>query len=381
MNVTNSIIDSYQSMLALLILHGKLKTLVRKTEELKALPVRHGSDIAINRIEELCGKRIDFMGKEEIKAFSKEVEAALENTTYILGKFSGDHDTFIKIKKIINDNREFLGKFRVWFSELEHYVSEFPHQGEEDFKKVSDYINAMKKADDKLNETKEKVNVIRGYANRHNKDAMVEHFSRLENEMLNKMSLEEVDFYSDRLGIVDKEIKSVEMAFDKELVDLGLLKRQLDLEKASMWKEDHDGASSGIRRSIAMGKKLRECPFDMDELKKSIRNAMEKKARDVSNMTTRYDWLLDDKYSEHHNNLISRFISYHEYETEIELMREERAKKTRKGLGIFLIVIVAIVVTVVVVTWVVNNWKAIIEAIVGLIILAGVIAGIGSRSK
>ena len=86
--------------------------------------------------------------------------------------------------------------------------------------------------------------------------------------------------------------------------------------------------------------------IDLQELNNIISNAVRKRLDDIKEIVKKYPWLERKNYKDFHNALLSRYISFSEYESSIDAARKERNKKIWKGIGLAIGIPIAIAVLI-----------------------------------
>ncbi len=325
---------------ALSELWGKLVTMGEVAKALSSYPDCYGSAKAIETCKGLVFACRDKLGFKDLDSVSKVVDSNIEKLLSIQKQFASDDYILGKIKEAIDKETKILSKYKAASAELQLYVKGFPHQGQDNLAEVEKYINTVIQIDAIISETGKQISLIEPFYDRHQKSSVVSAFARAQKEAHEHFICQDFEQCKHTFEGIIKQAQGVLTAFEKEKNELMQLQSSLEKQSPDIWKEDNARLMSKTNKFLADN--LTQVPFNIEEVKKDIKKAKDKRKRDIHAMTTEYPWLTNEKYKGYHNNLISRYISYSEYKSAIESVRGERNKKILKGLGIGIAIVAGI---------------------------------------
>lgn len=302
-----------------------------EAEKLKALPDRYGLRKAVDTCRNLVQTCRETMRLDEVDSMSALIREHTAALIDIQKKFASDNYILDQIMDTIDADRELLSKFKVCFAELQQYVKDFPHAGVDDLAEVVSYIEILKQANTNIAEAGVVIGTIRGYFNRYNKEEVVRLYDSIVSDMYAKMRFSEVPKYNAKLTDVISQAQNVFRAFEQESEDLEEIYDELSQNYPTIWKERNEQLKDWLE--CVIDSDSREANVDIAALRQSIATAKQKRNDDIHAMTERYRWLLRKKHSAFHQNLVNTYITYSQYQSDIDEARKERIKLILKTTG------------------------------------------------
>ena len=318
--------DAMQKKLdSLYPLRQKFAQMGEEAKKLIAFPDRYNSKRAIEVCKGLAITGMEKMSLSETKKVEELVVANTQKLIQIYGLFMKDGAILNQINATIDSEKQVLGKFRAYLAELREYVSAFPHNGVDDLSVVRNRIEVARQMNELLDRTQLVVSGIIGFADRYNKNAIVDSFSQTERDMSAKMLFSDVNMYKSRLNEIVQNVKVMIGAFENEKKELESIKLALTQKKAIVWKEDCQKLLSMVNTLLNGSPKV---PFDLGQLQLSFANAKSKRTNDISDTIKAYSWLESNKkYKNVHTILITKNITLSEYHESINKLK--RIKRLR----------------------------------------------------
>ena len=224
-----------------------------------------------------------------------------------------------KIREAIDNNEKVLTKYKAAFAEIQRYVDGCPHQGQDNLAEVEKYIKIVIQIDASINIVGEQISLIEPFCDRHQKGSVVIEYVSMQKKAYDHFVCENFEQFKNSFDNIMKKVQDVLTAFDQEEDELIQLQSSLDNLSPDMWKEDNERLVSLI--SNFLDENLTQVQFDIEEIKEEIMRAKDKRGRDILRMTKENPWLKSDKYRGFHEGLISRYISYSEYKSSIEIKK------------------------------------------------------------
>lgn len=315
-----------QQLEALHPLRLKLVKMGEEAKKLSAFPDRYDSKRAIEICRGLAMTCLERMTLAETKKVEALVETNTKKLIDIQNLFDKERGVLSQINAAIEAENKVLGKFRAYLAELKQYVSGFPHQGVDDLAVVLKRLDVAKQVNNLWMNVDKAVESVRDYDNRHNKQAVMDNYSRLVADLSSKMCYADVTEFRSRLDEVSRQVIGVRNAFISEHDALQVLQRDLMNRKPDLWKEDNERLLSEV--STWLGKDLNHVSFDYDAIAARFVKAKQKRIDDVDAMLRKHRWLGSSRrYKPFHDALKTQYITYTEYQAAVEMIRKERRKR------------------------------------------------------
>ena len=337
--------DGMQDKLSqLLLLREKLAIMGQTAKQIVTYPDYYGSKRAIEICRDLSSVCKKKMRLDEVKKVSQLVDDNIGKLLDIQKKFEGDGYILLQINELVDAEKNTLRKYKLYNAELQRYVDGFPHQGEDNLSVVKYRIEVVKQVDVLIGNVGKTIGEIKTYCERHNRGAVVNKYSSVVNEIYEKMCVANTEKYKLSLNNIRKQAQEVINAFGNERNELVQLQASMMKKTPDVWKEDNERLTETI--TSLLEKDTKRTQFSIGDLKNKITNVRKKRQNDIQTMTNKYQWLKNKKYSNFHDSLISKYISYAEYQSSIDFTRKERNKKICKGIGIGVGIPVAIALAI-----------------------------------
>jgi hypothetical protein len=318
----------------------KLRQMGGEAKKLTAYPDRYGSKRAIEICRSLSMKCKERLTLDEIEKVSQIVDTNINKLIEILKEFQGDGYILLQINEAIEANKGLLTKYKAFFAELQQYVAGFPHPERNDLAIVTERIETAKKLDTLLGNAQKSVAGIQNYYDRYGKNALVARYKSTTNDIFTRMHYVDVNGYKSKLCGIIKEVKEVSLKFEKEHQEIVNILSVLSQNKPEIWKEDNEELKKKLTQMI--DRDTRMVQLDVDKIKNNITAAKRKRVNDIKVTTEKYSWLRWKKYTGFHDRLVSRYISYSEYQSAIADVRKERIINILKTIGKVLLFTVGI---------------------------------------
>ena len=311
-------------------LHPLRSKLVKMGEEAKLLsvfPDRYNSKKSIETCRTLfqvCRERLRF---DELDKVSQVVETNTQKLIEIRKLIERDNDNLRQINNAIDANKMVLEKFKAYYTELQQFVSEFPHSGQDDYAVVTKRISAAKSLMALYIKADKEVFSIKDFCDRHNKGMIVANYQTTIQAMFTSMKHSDVNWIEVRLNDIAKQVNAVHKAFDAEHHELDALMKILKAKKTDLWKEDNESLLTTV--SGLLNNDTRKSNFDINHLKNSYSHAKSKRLSDIANTKKTYPWLESRKrYKIFHDRIISKYIESIEYHTIVEKLKKDKLWRT-----------------------------------------------------
>ena len=356
--------DMNKKIDSLLLLRSKLATMGEEAKKLSVHPDRYGSQRAIGLCRDLAIKCKERLKLEEAEKAVALAEANTQKLISIRSQFESDGDVLYQINEAIDSNMNVLGKFKAYLAEIRRYVEAFPHSGQDDLGEINNRINAAKQINTLLEKTQKSVDSIKGYADRHNKKAVVTRFQSVVNEMASKMCYADIEKYKPILGDIMKQAQMVVTGFEEERKELQGVYDSLLRRSSDKWKEDTERMIEKVGELLRSDTKTHA--FDLSKLKGDIKEYVYKRSKDIKDTLNEYPWLENGRHSGFHSNLVNSYITKSDYLSQIDNARKERLKKIWKWVGIG--AGIASVITILVLSST-ARWIAVAIVVIALIII------------
>lgn len=304
----------------------KLMKMGEEAKKLSVYPDRYDSKRAIEICRGLAVTGMEKMSLAEIGKLENLVENNTQKLIDIRVLFERDKNILDQINATIEANKLILDKCKAYQTELKQYVSEFPHQGTDDLEFVKSRIATAKQVVDLWGTVDKAIEGIKGYADRHNKSALIDKYSRIVVGLSSKMRYADVGNYKAQLNGVLQDVRVLDDAFDKECDELKTLQSALMQKKADIWKEDNERLLTKV--SAILNGDSKKTSFDIGKLKTEFVAAKQKRIEDIDAMLKKYRWLGSSRrYKPSHDALKTKYITSTEYQTSVELIRKERRRR------------------------------------------------------
>lgn len=356
--------DMNKKIGSLLTLRSKLATMADEAKKLSTYPDRYCSQRAVGLCRDLAIKCREKLRLEEAEEAIALAEANTQKLISIRGQFESDGDVLYRIKEAISGNMKVLGKFKAYLSEIQQYVDAFPHSGQDDLAVVNGRIETAQQINSLLDKAQKAVEPIKGYADRHNKNAIVTRFQSIVDEMSSKMRYTEVGKYKSMLDDIIKQAQKVVTSFDEERRDLQGVHDSLTLRKSDIWKNDTEKMIDKIGELLRSDTRTRR--FDLSQIKADIQQLVNNRSKDIRDTVNNYPWLENKNYQGFHANLVNSYINKSDYLSQVDFVRKERLKKIWKWVGIG--TGIASVITLLVLSST-ARWIAVAIVVIALIII------------
>lgn len=324
--------DMNKKIDSLLLLRSKLATMGEEAKKLSVHPDRYGSQRAIGLCRDLAIKCKERLKLEEAEKAVALAEANTQKLISIRSQFESDGDVLYQINEAIDSNMNVLGKFKAYLAEIRRYVDAFPHSGQDDLGEINKRIDAAKQINTLLEKTQKSVDSIKGYADRHNKKAVVTRFQSVVNEMASKMCYADIEKYKPILGDIMKQAQMVVKSFEDEKSELQGVYDYLCTRNANKWKEDTERMIDKVNDLLHSDTKTRA--FDLSQIKSNLKDLVDRRSKDIKATLNEHPWLENGRHSGFHSNLVNSYITKSDYLSQIDNARKERLKKIWKWVGI-----------------------------------------------
>jgi len=347
--------DMNKKIDSLLLLRSKLATMGEEAKKLSVHPDRYGSQRAIGLCRDLAIKCKERLKLEETEKAVALAEANTQKLISIRSQFESDGDVLYQINEAIDSNMNVLGKFKAYLAEIRRYVDAFPHSGQDDLGEINKRIDAAKQINTLLEKTQKSVGSIKGYADRHNKKAVVTRFQSVVNEMASKMCYADIEKYKPILGDIMKQAQMVVKSFEDEKSELQGVYDYLCTRNANKWKEDTERMIDKVNDLLHSDTKTRA--FDLSQIKSNLKDLVDRRSKDIKATVNEHPWLENDQHYGFHSNLVNSYITKSYYYSQVEYARKERLKKIWKWVGISTGIVGGVLL-------IINYWKVVLTVLI-----------------
>ena len=313
-------------------LHPLRLKLVRMGDAAKKLsgyPDRYGSKKAIETCKRLaltCLDRMSLDESEKVSALCESNTKKLEDLQTLLER---DETIYNQIKAIVKKDASVLLKYNAFRSEVERYIGEFPHSGQDDLEVVKSRINVIKELDVLSTKADKAVSAIKDFCDRHNKNSLVSRYTDTIAKMSSSMLFAETERYKNVLKDIEKNAIGVLNEFNNEPHELEMIKSSMNKKQKAFWREDYEMLLTIIDDLLKHDTNKKN--FNITQLKAQVDNKQQKRTRDIEETKKLYPWIEKNKYREIHSELTNRHIKYSTYKANIERLCGYR--QTRIVLG------------------------------------------------
>lgn len=315
---------------SLLLLRANLAMMEEEVKNLSIMPDRYGSQKAIGICRDLALKCSESLKLEEAEAAAL-VESNTQKLIAIRNQFESDNALLAEINKIIDENNKVLSKFKAYYEELKKYVGEFPHSGD-DLAEVNSRIEKVVMINTIWTRTQTVINKIENWANRNNKASVIKLYQSIVDDMTYRMLCSNVNSFKFKLEDIAKQAQYVIDAFDEERQDLIDVFSEVSKRDSKMWKGDTENMIDKLNAWLKADTRTQQ--LDLAQIKKEIKELIDRRKKDIRNTTITYPWLDNQWHIDFHEALISRYISKAEYLRAVDDERVARLKKILKWSGI-----------------------------------------------
>lgn len=297
-------------------LKSKLDGMGYAANELSGFPDRYGSQKAIDTCRNLAKNCFAKMVLEEADRVGVLCESNTGKLNELKKLLERDETILSQIKAIVNQDIALLAKFKAFQDELNRYIDDFPHPGQDDLKIVEFRIQQLKELYPLVINAKNAIVVIKDYCNRYNKDSLVARYRSTIANMGSSMKYAEVKAYQESLIDIEKAAVAIAEKFKKEPYELRLMRNIIE-SNHSLWKEDSERLlttiDSLLRRNTA------KVNFSYSQLETQYTSSKEQKIHAIETRKNIYKWLENNKkYRDIHNDLTNRYLSFNSYNSNIE---------------------------------------------------------------
>lgn len=325
--------DFDEERISLQKLHPLRLKLVRMGEEAKKLsllPDRYGSRKAIDVCRKLSLTCLEKMSLEETDKVSSLCESNTKKLKELQKQLEHDEDILNQIKTAIKQDENYLKKFKAYYDELKRYVVDFPHSGQDDQQIVNNRIRAAKELYELCNKAHDSVRAIKDFCDRYNKNALVDRYVKLTENIRSTMLYSEVDNYKKSIVEIDNNAIQILSLYKEEPRELKAIKDSLKSNQKGLWKDDYD-IQIALIDSLLKGNTSKK-ELNLSQIKTQIDGKKRKKTQDIEGTKAMYPWLQkSDKYRGIHNELTKKHIKYSTYMSNIDRLRGHRQARIVLG--------------------------------------------------
>lgn len=309
---------------SLLQLNTQLDLMAKEANLLSRYPDRYNSKSVVASCQHFAAQCKEIRLDDVEQAIVK-VTANIQALKNIRNMFENDGDLLQRIKEALNANLDVLSRFKSYLLDLQKYVEEFPHLGQDDWKEVNVRIENAKQLSVLLDKAQEAVASIRYFADRYNKNELVKRFQTVENMMISQMCCADAAKYIALLKDILSQVQDIDISFGSERASLQKIRETIKARKAEMWKDDAEAMLSEVDKLLRSDPRTES--FNMKKLNDGVSKLILKRSDDIAATLSTYPWLERGRRRNYHNNLVNRYISRSEYMYEIELLKKSRVKK------------------------------------------------------
>lgn len=336
--------DIQNKLQTLFILNDKLAQMTLDVEVLAKYPDLYGlmDAIQICRVLELtCYNKLTF---KDIEKVSQTIDNNLQKLSCLKQKFEENGCILNQIKEVKKEAMPLLTNFEALLLEIEQYIQNFPHSGEDNLAEVTKRIDIAKQMDSLITSIDKEINKIKPFYDRHNKESVVTNYTYTLQDIRKKMNSTNFDVYKTRLSNISNQILGVLCEFEEEKETLIQLRTTLKQCKPDIWKDDNEKILKSVDKLLNTN--TATVKLDLNSLNKEISDARRKKKTDINETLEEYSWLLKDRYNSFHESLAGSYITYAYYRSEIDSTRRERTKRIWKNIGKGVAITVGIVAAI-----------------------------------
>lgn len=304
----------------------KLAKMGEEAKKLSVFPDRYDSKKAIDICRGLALTCMERMSLSESEKVSELVETNTQKLIALQKLFERDGIILSQINATIESNKMVLNKCKAYMSELEQYVSGFPHQGVDDLEFVKNRIASAKQVVDLWETVDKAIEAVKDYANRFNKNILMNNYSQVVIGLSSKMRYADVGNYMAQLNGVLQQKRTLCDAFEKECKELQSLQRSLMQKEPDVWREDNERLLSKV--SAILKGDSKKVSFDLGQLENNLADAKAKRKNDIDKMVKQNTWLeRKKKYRALHKMLLTQFITFDEYRSAVHGLKKIRVTR------------------------------------------------------
>lgn len=301
----------------------KLVQMGEEAKKLSAYPDRYNSKKAIETCKNLVLVCREKMRIDESGKVMQLVETNTKKLIELRELLERDNEILRQIKAAIDADKMVLEKFKEYYAELQQFVTEFPHGGQDDLAVVTRRISSAKNLMAMYAKMDKEVATIKDYSNRYNKEMVINHFLTITQAMFSSMKYSDVGRVETQLMDIQKQVQAVRNAFNFELQDLDTLKASLMSRRSDIWKEDNERLLTTV--SGLLSRDTRREIFDINRLKSDYSSSKSKRLTEINDTKNRFPWLESRKrYKTAHDTIVSRYIESLEYRAKIKILVRDR---------------------------------------------------------
>lgn len=301
----------------------KLVKMGEEARKLAAYPDRYNSKKAVEVCRNLTFTCMERMTLDETEKVGQLVDKNTQKLIELQKMFERDGDILSQIKSAVEAAKNILVKYKAYYAELQQYVAEFPHIGQDDLSIVKSRIATLKQIDTLAVAVDKELAAIRDCSDRYGKAAIVANCNVLLQSLADTMRYSDARDIETRLSGALSQIRSVKDAFSKELRELKTFNATLLSRAPIVWKDDGERLLSIISRLLNRGPERTD--FDLHRLRVSFSDAKTKRAADIDSKLSMYPWLESNKrYKAQHEKLLVRYITLDEYNTAVGKLKRDK---------------------------------------------------------
>ena len=309
--------DISSKLLSLSNLRERLVKMGEEAKTLSSYPDFYGSAKAIETCKGLVLACREKLSLNEIDSVSKVVDANIEKLSSIRKQFESDDFILGRIKDAIAGESKILTKYKAAYAEIQKYVDGYPHQGQDNLAEIEKYIKSVLQIDTLINTVGSQISLIEPFCDRHNKSSVLSEYTNMVREAHEKLNYDSAGRFKRIFDDILKKAKEVLSAFEQERVELIQIQSKLEDCTPDIWKEDNEKLLSSI--TTLLEGDTAKMQIDVENIKKKVSNAKDKRKKNIRDMSNEYPWLNGEKYKDFHSRLTSRYITYAEYKSAIDV--------------------------------------------------------------
>ena len=195
--------------------------LVKIGEEAKKLigyPDRYNSKQSIETCKALVLACQSKMSLDEIPKVSELIDNNIKRLIQIQGLLAADANELTQIQALVHANLSLLQRFVAFKKELDQYITNFP-QGN-DLKVVQERISALQQLSVLWDDVEKVIKLIRGNAERYNKDALVKKYDQVIVNMQSNMCWNNLMDVKNELHKIQAQAKSINALYQADANEL-----------------------------------------------------------------------------------------------------------------------------------------------------------------
>jgi len=311
----------------------KLVEMGNEAKKLTGFPNRYNCHKAI----EVCKQLTMFCVNEMKPADYGKVTAALDTNIpklhSIQKEFEKEKQILSDIKNVMQQHTAILNKFAAYKAELQQFVSAFPTNRNTDFKTVESHLSALNGIYAQITNIETQQNQVRSYANRFNKNAVVQQTENLLSSVYSQMKISDVNRVNVELKKAVANLQNIINSFDKENKDTTALRNRLNTKSPDLWQEDTERLISEL--DSILKKDSRKSNFILQNFNNQIQLETDKKIKDIENIRQQHRWMKRKRYTIDLDRLTTKYMRFLDFQSEIENIRKSRGLLTKLFEAIF----------------------------------------------